>query len=693
MEIKLTKDILNLESGNLYFADSELDYEGGTITINGDCHITIKDLSFISNATIDNSQNHKVYINILTTDVAFKSVKFVGNYIQGNEIVLLYTTMLENYNLPVGFSVKTLSYAKQGDFGGSIFNVIPFSQFSHRLFLYPFDPKDEISPIIVYAHKDKYFAEELGIFKSGVSDNSLAESNRAQLERHGGRNFIIKFGLGHYHINNVNMDNCTDWKGYKGSYYSMNLEGSSNDYTESDGKTFIITDRSNFIYSVERNHFKCSVKYCNIETIGGNHFTDVERMQKRMGYGFTRFDKDPLTNEDAQPINSAELGVMLQNVYFYGFWAGFYSGQWSTGCTLRTVTFNGCRYGFYSELSSNLSIFENIGIHSCAFGLTVGGDKCTIRRVEITPENWYRDEDALQTDYFYGYRSRNGFHGCYIEDVYLEDYMADAESRQKYIILSVSASSNVIVNRLSFQALGSDSAAYHLEIFRPVGYPYLGLQTNKSIVDFKDGDLPVKVRTSEDWVITGISHNGSIINTSESYKVGGETKTVSFFSGRGILHFWTGKPSVAWNVNKLNLYFSPEQHKYYEQLIFSNEKKPVLVSPQLINGQGFSIPPSGRQYKLKIHIKGKCKMNLPFYLHVGDLGMKYLIKPYYVSETDIIFDFVHHDVVSKNDITLSVMAFYIYLSGGDNVDSDFMPNNPTIKNLIEVEHLDFELYE
>lgn len=149
-----------------------------------------------------------------------------------------------------------------------------------------------------------------------------------------------------------------------------------------------------------------------------------------MGYGFTRFDKDPLNNSDAIPNTTAELSVELSNVTFYGLWAGFYSGQWSTGCTLRSVTFSGCRYGFYTELSSNLSLFENISVHSCAFGLTVGGDKCTIRRIEITPENWYRDEDAINTAFFYGYCSNSAFQKCYIEDVYLEDYLADTESRK-----------------------------------------------------------------------------------------------------------------------------------------------------------------------------------------------------------------------------------------------------------------------
>lgn len=76
------------------------------------------------------------------------------------------------------------------------------------------------------------------------------------------------------------MDNCTDWKGDMGSYYSMNLEGSTNDYTEDIGRTYIITDRNNFIYSVKRGHFKCSAKYMNIETVAGNHYTEEERTQK-----------------------------------------------------------------------------------------------------------------------------------------------------------------------------------------------------------------------------------------------------------------------------------------------------------------------------------------------------------------------------------------------------------------------------
>lgn len=691
METILTTDITVLEADNIYIVDSILDFNNKSITVSGDCSIVIKQDGCICNSTIDNNSNNSVNIYIESNNIAFKKVQFIGDFIQSNDITVLSTRLLSNYTLPIGFIIKTLCYEEQGDLGGSLFNVISFSDFNHRLFLYPFDPQDDTSPVIVYMQKDKYFAEELGIFKTDVSDNSLAVNNRKQFERHSGRSFIIKFGLGYYYINNINVDNFVDYKGDMSNYYSVNIEGSTNDFSEDNGKTFIITDRSNFIYSVQRNHFKCSIKYCNIETIGGNHFTDEERVQKRMGYGFTRFDKDPLIYEDAKPSNTCELTINLQNVSLYGFWAGFYSGQWSTGCILKNTNFNGCRYGFYSDLASNLSLFEGIGIYNCAFGLTVGGDKCVIRRVEIEDENWYRDEDALSTDYFYAYRSNNGYHACYIEDVYLEDYMGDAESRKKYIIFSLSALSQVVFNRIVFQNVSSDTAAYHMEIFRPKGYDYLNLQVNRSIAEFKDGDLPVKVKTSEDWVITGISHNGSIISTSKTYKVGEEDKTVCFFSGRGVLHFWSGKPISSWNTDKLLLYFNPEQYKYYNQLIYPNEKKPVLINPQLIRANGyFKSPAINRKYNLIVKINGKCKINMPFFLCIGDY-IKLIIFPYKIGN-DIYFNYNYNAIVEMSDITSSADSFPVYLKGSD-VDSDFMPNNNNLLKFIEIENFDFSLYE
>lgn len=690
MEIKLNTGIVSLETGNTYIVETDLDYTNNSIKINGDCILLIKQGGYLKNATLDNTDLYKVNLKIESNDNAIQNVKYIGDFIQANEIIVLYTTLLENYTLPKGFLIKTLFYKEQGDLGGSTFDVIPFSKFSHRLYLYPFNPKDEVSPIIVYSQKDKYFAEELGIFKSGISDNALAIDNRKQLERHGGRSFIIKFGLGYYHINNVNMDNCTDWKGEMSSYYSMNLEGSTNDYTEADGRTYLITDRSNFIFSVKRSHFKCSVKYMNIETIGGNHFTEEEIKQKRTGYGFTRFDKDPLTNSNALPDKSADLGVNLQNVDFYGFWAGFYSGQWSTGCTLRSVRFVGCRYGFYSELSSNLSLFENISIHWCAFGLTVGGDKCTIRRVEITPENKYRDEDALKTDYFYGYRSNSGFHNCYIEDVYLEDYAGDVESRKKFIVYSLSAMSRVTFNRVSFQGIASDAAAYHLEIFRGSNYNYPDLQTSRTIANFINSDLPTKVRTSENWVITGIAKDDSYFLSKASYKVGEETKVVQFFSGRGVLHFWKGKPTISWDIkyNMAKLYFTEQQHIYYEALTASNEKKPVLMS-QILNGSNFVSPIPNRRLNLEINIKGTCKMKLPFILNVGK--MRFEITPYEV-EGNFVYNYSWNGTVYKDDIT-DTSAFNLSLST-DKINSDFMPiTNDNYNKIIDVEDIEFKLYE
>lgn len=690
MEIKLNTGIVSLEAGNTYIVDTDLDYTNNSIKINGDCILLIKQGGYLKNATLDNTGLHKVNLKIESNDNAIQNVKYIGDFIQANEIIVLYTTLLENYTLPAGFLIKSLFYKEQGDLGGSLFDVIPFSKFSHRLYLYPFNPKNEVSPIIVYSQKDKYFAEELGIFKSNASDNSLAVDNRKQLERHGGRSFLIKFGLGYYHINNVNMDNCTDWKGAMGSYYSMNLEGSTNDYTEDIGRTYIITDRNNFIYSVKRGHFKCSAKYMNIETIAGNHYTEEERAQKRMGYGFTRFNKDPLSNSDAIPNTTAELSVELSNVTFYGFWAGFYSGQWSTDCTLRSVTFSGCRYGFYSESSSNLSLFENIGVHNCAFGLTVGGDKCTIRRVEITPENWYRDEDAIKTEYFYGYCSNSGFQNCYIEDVYLEDYLADTESRKKYIIYKLSAGSNVTFNRIAFQSVANDTSAYHLEIYRQKGYPYENLQTNKTIANFINSTLPTKVRTEEDWVITGIAKDDSYFLSKASYKVGEETKVVQFFSGRGVLHFWKGKPNISWdNIYKIaKLYFTEQQHIYYEALTASNEKKPVLMR-QILNGSSFVSPTPDRRLNLEINIKGTCKMRLPFILNVGK--MRFEIIPYEV-EGNFVYNYSWNGIVYKDDITDS--SYFNLSLSTDKINSEFMPiTGNNYNKIIDVEDVEFKLYE
>lgn len=131
-------------------------------------------------------------------------------------------------------------------------------------------------------------------------------------------------------------------------------------------------------------------------------------------------------------------------------------------------------------------------------------------------------------------------------------------------------------NRVAFQGIGSDTAAYHLEIYRQKGYPYKELQINRTIANFINSSLPTKVRTEEDWVITGIAKDDSYFLSKGTYKVGEETKVVQFFSGRGVLHFWKGKPIISWdNISRISkLYFTEQQHIYYEALTASNEKNP-----------------------------------------------------------------------------------------------------------------------
>lgn len=689
-KITLTTAITTLESGNIYQVDAPLDFSGGTINSNGDCTIEINEGGSISNAYIA-SASLPTSIRINASECCVSNVTYTGLFAQQGEIVMSTTQEIQDLKLPVGFTVHTLAYATLGDRGDAEFVMTAYGSVSQQRHLWPFDPVNTTSPFWIYKPADGYSAESLGIFATSESDSSIAATNRVRLERCIGRTSAILFAPGYYHINNVNVDNFGK-KGTTGNN-NMGLYLKGTGYSEYAIQTYIITDKSNFIYSVSSGSFRLKLEMLNVWTVAGNHFSAAEKTADRVGYGFTRFTSDPLLSDTltSEPSSNMEFCLVTNQVNFYGFIAAFWSGQWSTICDIRNTTFAGCRYGFYSALSSNLSYFENININECCFGITAGGTSCAIKRVQIVNEYWYRDAFAqsiidgtnAEHKHFYGIGTRSGFHSLTVEDEYNESYMGDAISMGKYALFNIAITSSVRLIRCNNAGRASQFSSYDLKAH--AGVNHVSYSQSDNFIRIIQGPMPAKVYCDAPILLTGISKDGKPgYNSFNEKDDDGNPCTREFFSGPGVMHYWRGVPTISTldadtNRKDYPLIMDVENYEFFDA-ITSPQRNAGIVDRLLTEGQHIfnntgsaylRIPTNNTTFlQFRFKLSGSIKVNIPFLVKVGKLVFD--VVP--VERVDGVYTFdldVNRRITGK-DITgdYSTPTANIYISIASLLDDD-----------------------
>ena len=651
-KIILNNTITNLTASNTYVVDSVIDYSGAIITSAGNNKIVIEDGGELNNATI-NSTTNPTEIKINSTDICVTGVIYSGSFIQGSAITCKKTTSIQSYTLPIGFEINTLYFNDSGDRGGATFIMYHYSKISHADHFYPFNPVGTNNTWI-YKPAELYYAETLGMFSTSEGDKSKMTANSAALQRYGGRTQIIQFNAGIYYIRDINVDEFKDWQG-NAIYIRIRLRGVSPDVNDWKNRTWICTDWSNFMYCINHYSFCADIENLCLSTAVGNLFDPV-RSHARQGYGFTKFKSDGVTVSD-----NMELSLISKNCLIYGFYGGFYSGQHATACRIEKTKFLGCRYGFYANSECNLSWFFDVQFHQCAFAMTGGGYQCSMKNIEYTPENWYRDSEAVADTRHYFYKSRGIGQSMIFENVYSEGYMGD--SAAKFIHYEIELGAIILFKGCALPY--SNYIGTHLKITKSPSYPHA---SSTGMINYtENSSLPTIVSTDNNLLIRVFADgkpfyaDDGIGNKFLCQALGYQVWEGNFVLNTNIHGYTQFKPVLSTDM------------KYYAGLMSAYDRGgQTLNLNEFFYTSNCEFIVGQKNVRIKMILNGTAKTTKPFAINIGQ--KKFIIKPIYNGTTCTFDETFLYEGASDKICNLSNTLLRIDLSSNlaDNGDLLFI---------------------